>query len=59
MKLFSMAVGKRAKLQWKDENFPSLPDIPIGWTYREVIIEMYTRANSKYDHAKIYLCDVG
>ena len=53
-----VSVAKRTEIDaWADDNFPSLPSVPPSWTYREIIIELYTRANEHYDYDKFYLCD--
>ena len=35
---------------WADAEFPSLPTLPAGWTNRQVIIELFQRANTYYVH---------
>jgi hypothetical protein len=36
----------------------SLPTIPAGWSYKQVIIAIYKRANAAYDQDQFFLADI-
>jgi len=52
----TVSAGKRTEIDaWADANFPSLPSVPIDWTYRQIVDELYSRANEHYTSAGLFL----
>lgn len=52
----TVSAAKRAEIDaWADANFPSLPSVPVDWTYRQIVDELYSRANEHYTSAGLFL----
>jgi len=50
--------AKRAEINaWKDQHFPSLPDVPPDWTYGRIARYIYERADQNYHHEVLYIKD--
>lgn len=51
-----ISTAKRNEVDaWAAVHFPSLPPVPAGWIYRQVVDELYSRANEHYTSAGLFL----
>lgn len=49
---------KRAEINaWKNQHFPSLPDVPADWTCGRIVRYVYGRADQNYHHEVLYIKD--